>query len=304
MGVPQIYLTAAAVVVAATLLSSARARVAAIFFWRHHRWPRLSRPRTYTEWVQWRKLEDRDPSLARLTDKLHGKELAANRIGSSLVIPTLWQGTNLPDVAAWPMPFIVKANHGCGQFKVVRCEKDWLLARRIAPRWLRNAYGTWLDEWHYRLARRMLLVEPFIGPDAGLPIDYKVFVFDGRARCVQVHIDRAANHRWARFDVDWQRLSPSTADDIARPACLKQMLLAAETIAAGRDHLRVDFYVVDGQLRFGELCLFPGSGLEPLKPASLDLWLGRFWTQARRQMPAQDSVDPELGTLALPVRLA
>jgi hypothetical protein len=58
------------------------------------------------------------------------------------------------------------------------------------------------------------------------------------------------------------------------------MLQAAETIAAHRDHLRVDFYEVDGRLWFGETCLYPGSGLDRFEPVSLDKMFGDFWTIA------------------------
>ena len=261
------------------------ARVAATFLWRHGQLPRLAGPQTYNEWVQWRKLNDRDPALALLTDKLHAKAMVAKLVGPSIVIPTLWHGDKLPPVAPWPMPFVVKANHGCGQFVVVRSIADWRAARRIAPRWLKGAYGQWLDEWHYRAARRLLIVEPFIGPETSLPLDYKVFVFGGRAEFVQVHLDRGSNHRWIQFDRYWRQVSAITADSIAAPQSLALMLDAAERIAAGRDHLRVDFYEHGGRLWFGEVCLFPGSGLERFDPVALDATFGSYWSRSRPQPP-------------------
>lgn len=265
-------------------MSWSRARVAATFLWRHGQVPRLARPKKYNEWVQWRKLNDRDLGLAMLTDKFHAKAIVSRLIGPSIVIPTLWHGDKLPIDPPWPMPFVVKANHGCGQFVVVRCTEDWRLAHRLAPQWLKGAYGQWLDEWHYRAARRMLLVEPFIGPEIGLPIDYKVFVFGGKAEFVQVHLDRQTNHRWVQFDRDWKRVSRATGDRIGPPRSLNEMLVAAERIAVGRDHLRVDFFERDGRLWFGEICLFPGSGLDQFDPVQLDETFGRFWTQSRNDL--------------------
>ncbi len=273
-------------VVAATCLMAAiagspRGRITLLYLWRHHRWPDLGRPARFTEWVQWRKLNDRDPVLALLTDKLHAKAFAASRIDTHMIIPTVWQGLQLPAAPPCPLPFIVKANHGCGQFVVVRTLADWERARRAAPGWLTRAYGGWLDEWHYTQARRMLLIEPFIGPGDALPIDYKVYVFDGVARCIQVHLGRASHHIWMQFDRDWTLLSSCPPPhDIAAPESLKAMLLAAEAIAAGRDHLRVDFYEVAGEPRFGEVCLFPGSGLDRFHPNSLDTMLGGYWRAA------------------------
>jgi hypothetical protein len=257
----------------------ARIRVSIVYFWRHGYFPNLVQPRLFNEWVQWRKLNDRDLGLAALTDKLATKSFAVDRLGSEFVIPTLWQGEDLPLLPPWPMPFIVKANHGCRQFVIVRCDADWRRARAKAPRWLISTYGRWLDEWHYGRAKRTLLVEPFIGPANGVPIDYKVFVFRGVARFIQVHVERHAQHRWLQYDRHWQKVS-SSSDNVAAPSRLTEMLQAAETIAAHRDHLRVDFYEVDGRLWFGETCLYPGSGLDRFEPVSLDKMFGDFWTIA------------------------
>ncbi len=278
-----------ALVVALTLASTlalpsaagARMRVMGTFIWRHRYLPQLARPQVYNEWVQWRKLYDRDWSLAALTDKLHAKTVAANRMDASLVVPTLWFGNRLPEAAPWPMPFIVKANHGCRQFVVVRCGSDWRVAKREAPQWLAARYGQWLDEWHYRCARRGILVEPFVGPERGLPVDYKVFVFGGVAEFIQVHFDRDADHRWVYFDRCWKNLCPSAGEnEVPRPAWLSEILNAAELMAGDRDHLRVDFYETEDGFRFGETCLFPGSGLDPFDPPSLDQAFGTLWAKS------------------------
>ena len=254
----------------------ARARVAVAYRWRHGRWPDLYAPRRFTEHVHARKLFDRDPGLALLTDKLAGKALAVERLGSEVVIPTVWSGTELPLLPPAPLPLIVKANHGCNQNVVVRTLADWSHARRISPTWLTHAYGQWLDEWHYLAARRMLLVEPFVGDPATLPLDYKIYVFHGSARLVQIHFDRGTpDHRWVQYDRQWKR--QSRRGEARAPASLDAMLAAAERLAGDHDFLRVDFYEIDGQLLFGEFCLFPGSGLDPFDPPDLDLRLGALW---------------------------
>ena len=248
--------------------------------WRHGRWPSLERPVRFTEWVQWRKLNDRRADLALLTDKAHAKAIAEARLPTEYIIPALWLGMDLPEVPPWPMPFVVKANHGCKQFVIVRTAADYIAARKIAPRWLRAAYGTWLDEWHYGAARRLILVEPYIG-GAQLPVDYKVYVFGGRAEIVQLHTGRGGEHRWTQFDRDWQPLSePPPAEQRAGqapPPRLADLLAAAELMARDWDFVRVDFYCEGNAVLFGEYCLYPGSGLDPFRPDALDLMLGKRW---------------------------
>ena len=116
---------------ACRLSVAARLRVSVAYWWRHGRWPNLDQPRRFTEWVQWRKLNDRDDPLARLTDKSIAKRLAADLLDPSFIIPTLWRGRDLPEVPPAPLPLMVKANHGCNQFVAVHSPDDWQRARRI-----------------------------------------------------------------------------------------------------------------------------------------------------------------------------
>jgi hypothetical protein len=258
----------------------ARGRVGLIYWWRHGFWPELAEPRKFTEWVQWRKLHDRDPARSMMTDKSRSKRRAAALLGSQAVVPSLWEGADLPADAPWPMPFVVKANHGCGQWIVVRGPADYPRARALSRKWLKRHYGAWLDEWHYRGARRGLIVEPYIGSGDILPVDYKIFVFAGRAEMVQLHEDRGGAHRWHQYDRDWQPVSRN-AELCGAPASLSAMLSAAERLAGDEDFVRVDFYEVDGRPVFGEFCLYPGSGLDRFDPVSTDDWLGARWTAAR-----------------------
>ncbi len=268
----------------------ARGRVGLVYWWRHGRWPSLASPRRFTEWVQWRKLNDRDPQRARLTDKAHSKRLVAATLGATYVIPTLWRGARLPTIAPWPMPFMVKANHGCGQYVVVRNADDYRRARLLSRKWLKGHYGRWLDEWHYRGARRTILVEPFIGAGDALPVDYKIYVFGGRATMVQLHEGRGQDHRWSQFDRAWSRLSVQSSETPA-PASLQAMLDAAEQLGAGHDFLRVDFFEVAGRPLFTEFCLYPGSGLDRFDPLHLDDWLGAQWgaEHPQRQFGGNDA---------------
>ena len=276
------------------------ARVGLAYRWRHGRWPELARPQRFTEWVQWRKLNDRNPERARLTDKAHAKRVAAAALGDGFIIPTLWRGDQLPVVAPWPLPFVVKANHGCGQYVVVRTSDDYRRARRIAPKWLDRVYGGWLDEWFYRGARRSILVEPFIGGRNTLPIDYKIYVFGGRAAMVQVHEKRGVRQRWSQYDLGWGLLSRE-AGAVAAPRSLPAMLAAAERLGHGHDFVRVDFYEVGGAPLFGEFCLYPGSGLDRFDPPSLDDWLGAQWSAQRQERQFDVGTGASRAELMLPL---
>ena len=256
---------------------------------RNRHWPDFEAPRRFNELVQAKKLNDRDPMLPILADKVKVKNYVAQRLGPDWLIPTLWHGRNLPDRPLWPVPFVVKSNHGSQQCIFVRDDKaDWAAIRRRAHRWLESRYGGILGEWLYAQIEPQILIEPFIGSGGALPVDYKFFVFGGRAEFVQVDTDREHGHKRTLFDRSWTRLPavfhfPNEPREIAPPASLAEMLDAAETLAGDMDFVRVDFYEVDGRPLFGEMTFYPGSGLDRFRPAYFDVMFGERWTEARRR---------------------
>ncbi len=271
-------------------------RIGLCYWWRHGRWPDLVHPMRFTEWVQWRKLHDRDPRYPVLADKVAAKAFVAETLGAEWVTPTLWRGCALPAEPVWPRPFVVKSRHGCNQTAFVHdARADWAGLRRRARGWLRRGYGWWLDEWAYRRIERGLLIEPFLGDARTSPLDYKLFVFGGRVEAVQVHLDREGRHRWIVFDRLWRRVSGASADaDPPRPASLSAMIAAAEVLGAAFDFVRVDFYEVAGRPVFGEMTFYPGSGLYRLDPDGLDAVWGECWRRAREGLATPMSAAPRV----------
>lgn len=261
-----------------------RLRVHLCYLWRHRRPLDLNDPRRFTELVQARKLFDRDPRWPLLSDKIGAKAFAAARLGKDWVVPTLWHGSELPETPPWPAPFVVKARHGCNQTAFVRSgDEDWAAIRVQAAGWMQRRYGRWLDEWAYEKVPRGILAEPFIGAGGTLPVDYKIYVFGGRAAYVQIHLDREGAHRWLLFDRDLRLVSNDRrSDHPAFPASIGAMIEAAETLAADMDFLRCDFYDTDAGPRFGEFAVYPGSGLDRFDPPALDREMGAKWRAAAR----------------------
>ncbi len=268
------------------------------FLRNHWRLPRLQRPETFNEKIIHRKLCDRDSRLPRLSDKIRVKEYVAEVLGAGWTIPTLWCGKTLPPrhERNWPIPYVLKANHGSGWniFVLGQRDQDWDRIEKTAGRWMRTDFGKKLREWAYTLIDRKLLVEPFMG-QAGTPPDYKVFVFGGRATFVQVDLGRLHKHRQFFYDTDWNRLPfryvcPFDPEDIERPQSLAKMIWASERLVADFPFVRVDFYEIDGKPYVGELTFYPNSGGISFKPRSVELQLGRLWPDSNS---IHDSITPD-----------
>jgi hypothetical protein len=97
-------------------------------------------------------------------------------------------------------------------------------------------------------------------------IDYKFFVFDGRAQFVQVDTDRATQHKRVFYNRDWIRQPfsleyPLETRDVERPQHFREMREAAEKIGREFSFVRVDFCDLESGPKFGKVAFAPDSGL-------------------------------------------
>jgi hypothetical protein len=244
-------------------------------------------PRTFGEKIQHLKFYNRDPRLPQRQDKILIKDFVRERLGSEWITPTLWHGEFLPPLEQrnWPVPFVIKANNGCGWNIFVRKESDldWPHIETLAAEWRRRPYGAELGEWGYGEIKPSLLVEPFIGKLGERPIDYKFWTFAGKVQIICRVTDREKAIKLVMFDTMWNRLPfaivgyPSDPRPVSKPVSLDRMIQAAEILAEDFPFVRVDLYEVGNVPKFGEMTFYPGSGLESYDPPEWDLKLGELW---------------------------
>lgn len=248
--------------------------------------PNILFPRTFSEKVQRRKLFDRDPKMPERADKILIKDFIRGKLGDGWTTPTLWCGAELPSISnrTWPIPFVIKASHGSGMNYFVRNHEnlDWPSIDKICKKWMSERYGEWGAEWLYGQIQPRLLIEPFIGEIAELPVDYKLWTFNGRVEFIQVDTDREKSHKRTMFDRNWKRLPfttsyPMDKKSIQRPVSLEPMIEAAEVLSERYSFVRVDFYEIGSSPRFGELTYYPESGWGRFDPPEFDRMIGDLW---------------------------
>jgi hypothetical protein len=239
--------------------------------------------KTFNEKIQRRKILDRDPRLPLRSDKVLVKDFVAEKIGPDWATPTIWHGPSLPPLHErfWPLPFVLKANHGSDMNIFVRSanDLDWPQIETLCAKWLTENLRELDGEWGYHNIKRQLLVEPFLGDATSLPIDYKFWTFHGRVEFIEVDIDHL---RQTMFDRNWRPLPfnithPPETRHINQPQSLELMIGAAETLSEGMSFVRVDLYEINETPRFGEMTFYPSSGLSRFDPPEYDIIVGRLW---------------------------
>lgn len=254
---------------------------------------RLDNPKTFNEKLQWLKIHDRRPEYTVMVDKYAVKEYVADMIGDEYIVPTLgvWDKFDDIDFAVLPDEFVLKCTHDSGGLVICRdkLHLDIAGARKKINSSLKKNFYYQGREWPYKNVLPRIIAEPYLSdsctPDLSSLTDYKVFCFSGEPQYLFVHTGRFKEHRQTVFDCDWNRQditqakdygAPPAEYDIPKPDCLNCMLDLSRTLAAGKCHIRVDWYIMNGKLYFGELTFYDGSGFDGFDCYEDDLLLGKM----------------------------
>jgi hypothetical protein len=258
--------------------------------------PDLKNPKTLSEKIQWRKLQQHDPRLTMFCDKITAKAEVAKLVGAEHVIENLWIGSR-PEEIPWDElepPYVIKTNHTSGCNLFVR--RGDAIDREGITRELNKQLGfdhsrRW-REWAYRDIKRGILIERLLECTDGLvPVDVRFFVYHGKARYVYVQQGRFQKGGLTidYFDMDWNPLElcdvglTRSPYEVERPPNLDQAVAIVEKIAAPFDFVRMDMYLEGGKVYFGEATFYPAAGFSRLEPPEWDLWFGEPWRIERGQ---------------------
>ena len=252
--------------------------------------PNLRKPRTFNDKVVWSKLHTRDPLIAETASKLGLRAYAKRVLGADaaqrVLVPLLHE-TNDPRTIPFtelPPEYVLKPNHASGWllFQTVAAPVSEKVMLQTCQRWMRSRFGLLTHEWPYATMPRRILVEPLLRDESGMvPRDYKLFMFHGRCRMIQVDHDRFGQHTRTCYDETYQPIKvwyryPVGPQEPAPPT-LPAMLELAQALAQPFGFVRVDLYTMGNRVYLGELTHWPVSGHGRFDPASFDEWLGSLW---------------------------
>jgi hypothetical protein len=233
-------------------------------------------------------LFDRRPILQEMTDKLAVRNYVRSRLGSA-ILPKQYLVTTQPAAIPFndlPDKFVVKPTHGSGWVRIVRDRSTIDRAALIATcgEWLSQSFYERTREWSYKQIVPRISIEELVENEADAsPHEYKLFVFGGRVRMIQVATGRFKALRRRLYTPSWEGIDALLdrgdvpGDDMKRPPHLKDMISAAEALAEDIDFVRADFYDTPDKLYFGELTTTPACGYYRPVPLKLDYVLGDFW---------------------------
>lgn len=250
----------------------------------------LDHPQTFNEKLQWLKIHDRNQLYITLVDKYEVKGYVAKRIGNEHIIPTygVWERFEDIDFNKLPDKFVLKTTHDSGGI-VICNEKDKFnikQARKILKRSLKRNYYYKMREWPYKSVKPRIIAEKFMVDESGVELkDYKVLCFNGVPKLIELHQGRFSDIHYQDFyDTNWQKtkicnIHEQQHPEIApKPLCFEEMLDYSSLLAANIPHVRVDWYVINEELYFGEMTFYDAAGFDLYKDDNDDLLLGSWIT--------------------------
>lgn len=257
------------------------------FYFRTKKKLNLENPKTYNEKLQWLKLNDRKSIYTELVDKYKVRKYIEKKIGSEYLIPMYGIYDNFQEIDFNKLPneFVLKTTHDSGGVVICRDKKKLNLKKveKIINKSLNRNFYYSSREFPYKDVPPKIICEKLMKDNMYDDLkDYKFFCFDGKVKIIQVDFDRFSNHKRNYYDDNWGILDleiqyPCDSKKvIEKPVNFEKMIELAEILSESHRHLRVDLYVIDKKIYFGELTFYHEAGFGNFSSIAYEQKLGEL----------------------------
>ncbi|RLV61412.1 glycosyl transferase [Parashewanella curva] len=140
-------------------------------------------------------------------------------------------------------------------------------------------------EWQYKNIVKKSLAEKLLQDRNGnIPNDLKFHCFKGKVEFIYVSADREnLNYRkiyypdWTLAPFTWTKLGNEKVfegPEVEKPNRLDDMIAIAEKLSEDFEYIRVDLYLCDDEIFFGEFTMQHSSGFDMIIPEKFDEFYG------------------------------
>ncbi|EAR01095.1 ATP-grasp fold amidoligase family protein [Maribacter sp. HTCC2170] len=255
----------------------------------------LDNPKTLNEKIHFLKLYYTHPLATQIADKYAVRSFIQEKLGKDYLVPLAYTTTNPKNIIPENLPdypCIIKTNHNSSGGIMIRdknANHNWAQIQSTL-RWnlSENFYWDGRERQYKNIAPRIVVEKLLLDKSGNTPADYKVHCFNGKVRMINVDIGRSTeNHYRNWYNASWERepykwtselmndkeTNPSK-EDVPKPENLDKIKELSEFLSSGFPLLRVDWYINEGRLYFGELTFHHNGGFRPIVPTIWDNNLG------------------------------
>lgn len=250
-----------------------------IYFRGYKKLLNLRNPKYYGEKIQWLKLYGGLEELGNFVDKYEVRKFVSEKIGEEYLIPLIGVYDTVEDIDFNTLPdkFVLKCTNGSQSVLVCtdKANLDICFAKKEMQKWLDDDFYKMKKEPQYKNVKNRILIEQYMEDDSGELRDYKFYCFKGKPLWYSIFAGRFSNKTVDTYSIDGTFLpdckngGPNTKTSkhpLPKLSNLEEFIYLSEKLAKPFSIVRVDFYMVNGKIYFGELTFTDGAGAEPILP--------------------------------------
>ncbi|ANS43060.1 Uncharacterised protein [Serratia plymuthica] len=253
----------------------------------------LNPPSTWNEKINYLKLNDysNNALVTQCADKYAVREYLKAK-GCEEILNELYFACDSVHEIPWgslPDKFVIKGNHGSGYNLICQDKSslDIVKTSKTIENWMREDYWKVYAELNYKNINKKIIGEKFIESSNGVgPDDYKIYCFHGVPYCTLLCVGRETGMpKYYFFDKDFKflcysqdclALSQEEIDAFVKPEGYDELFEYARILSEPFEFVRVDFYISNGKVIFGELTFTPSAGIDTDILEPTDILLGKM----------------------------
>lgn len=253
-----------------------------IYFRGYKKLLNLRNPKYYGEKIQWLKLYGGLEELGDFVDKYEVRKYVAEKIGEEYLIPVIgvYDSVAEVDFDSLPEKFVLKCTNGSQSVLICKDKAsfDVDFAKKEMQKWLDDNFYKMKKEPQYKNVRNRILIEKYMEDDSGELRDYKFYCFEGKPLWYAIFSGRFSDKTVDSYTIDGTFLPDcknggpkvkSSKNPLPRLKNLDEFVQLCEKLAEPFSAVRVDFYMINGRIYFGELTFTDGAGSEPILPLDI-----------------------------------
>jgi len=256
----------------------------------HHKL-NLKNPVRYTEKLQYLRLftYPKNPLVSKCAGRAGVREYLKEKGFEEYLIPIYGVFDKFEDIDFDKLPnqFVMKCTHACAFNEIVldKAKFDKEASKKKFNKWLKTNYGKMTMERHYSPIKPQIIIEKYLGFDGNLPTEYKIHVFNGKAKYMYVVTGRVVDIRYNNYYIDWTPFDGAQFngwhkrdEGVNKPDNWDAMVKLAEEMAKEFPFVRVDLYNINGKIYFSELTFTPAKGTLIFDDDKADFEIGEWLT--------------------------
>ena len=246
-------------------------------------------PTRYTEKLQYLRLYvyPKDPLVIKCASRVGAREYVKEKGYENLLIKTYGVFDRFEDIDFEKLPnaFALKTTHS-SQMNYICFDKSKINYEELKKKfnkYLKTNYGKKTVELHYSPIKPQIIIEELMLENGKLPTEYKIHVFNGKAKSLYVVTSRGIDIRYNNYYIDWTPFDGSqfngwkkTDYPLEKPTNFDEMIKISEDLASPFPFVRVDLYDINGTIYFSELTFTPAKGTLILDDDKCDFEMGEW----------------------------